>query len=161
MPLSDGDPASDDDTWFRVITDEEYLRADGRLKNRAFTGKAIAPPKGEREWQHELSGRLLSFALNVETEAKEFCTSVQKDFAGVMYSAVAALRFAIGKVTTDVRYTPLESDKAHADFVSFKSTEEDLPAIRDKLQELVRALKPTQLGSLGGQEGAASPEKPA
>ena len=85
MPLSDGDPASDDDTWFRVITDEEYLRADGRLKNRAFTGKAIAPPKGEREWQHELSGRLLSFALNVETEAKEFCTSVQRGSRGHVF----------------------------------------------------------------------------
>ena len=121
--------------------------ADGRLKSSAFTGKAISRHVGNREWAHELSGRLLSLAGDVEVEAKEFCTNVQKEFAGVMYSAVAALRFTLDKITTDVRYTPLNRDRAHSDFVTFKSIDEDLPAIRDKLQEIVKPLKAGQLAT--------------
>ncbi|MFZ5693534.1 MAG: hypothetical protein ACOY5F_20050 [Pseudomonadota bacterium] len=160
MKLSEGDAADADDVWYRIITDKKYLRADGRLRSSAFTGKAIAPPRGKRDWNHELSGRLLSLAGDVSSHAKAFCVANSKLFVGVMHSQVDKLRFEIGAVTSDVRYTPRPDDEAHADFVTYNSTEDDLPDIRDRLQEIVRVLNPTELNKLEAkrQTSDASPQ---
>jgi hypothetical protein len=156
MPLSDGDPADNDDTWFRVLTDKRYVYADGRLHNKAFTGKAIARPKPEknRDWTHEISGRLLSLVGDVGKEANEFCdamtnaTGRPKDFSGIAHSVVSALRTQYGHVSIDVCYTPLDHDKAHADIAFYKSIDDDKEMLIDWLQTVLKAIRPDQLAAL-------------
>src|SRR5215216_1257964 len=61
MPPKDGEPADADDIWLRNVTDKKHVRADGKPTSNAFTGRAISPRAKGRPWDHELSGRLLSF----------------------------------------------------------------------------------------------------
>ena len=150
MLLADGDPAHSCDTWSRVITDRKYFLKEGRLHNRAFTGRAIAPPKKERPWSHELSGRLLSLIINLHQEARLFCQQHNKPFEGIMYKDVLSLRRTLEDgINSDVRYTPLDHDAAHSDFVAFScSTEADLQSLRDFLQETVKAIRPENTASV-------------
>ncbi len=130
MPLSDGDPAQDGDVWFRVATNESHIRK-GCVHHSAFGGNAIAPPAKEknRPCTRELSGRLRSLAGNVEEEARAFCDAQSQrgggiKFSGVMYVHVAKAKLTYeNKITTAVHFTPLDRDKAHADF-TFKGWNE-------------------------------------
>jgi hypothetical protein len=151
MPLSDGDPADIDDTWFRVLTNKHHLYADGRLHHNAFTGKtAIARPgqKENREWAHELSGRLLSLAGDVGIEAKEFCEKQQRDYVGIAHAIISALRTQHQHVRIDVCYTPHDNDKAHADIAFYNSADDDKEMLIDWLQTVLKALRPDELAAL-------------
>jgi len=64
MPILEGEPANDRDIWFRVLTDDGYIRK-GKIHPHAFKGNAIAHPKQPRAWDHELSGRLRSLAKDI------------------------------------------------------------------------------------------------
>jgi hypothetical protein len=150
MALSDGDLADARDTWSRIITDPTYWKKDGTMHNRAFTGKAIAPPLENRSWSHELSGRLLSLIASLKQESEDICLQKSRPFEGIMYREVAALCAMIdGDIKADVRYTPIANqDRAHSDFVTYNTVEAHRQAIRDFLQETVRALKPANIAHL-------------
>jgi len=151
MHLADGDPAHSCDTWSRVITNPKHWRKDGSgLHNQAFTGRAaIAPPEQERPWSHELSGRLLSLTTNLHQEAQLFCQQLDRPFEGIMYKDVLSLRTTLDIGTeTDVRYTPLDRDVAHSDFVAYKCSEAELQSLRDFLQDAVKAKKPEDVATI-------------
>jgi hypothetical protein len=157
MPLSDGDAAAEGDVWFRVLTEESYIRK-GRIHHSAFTGKATIArphPAKSRSWSHELSGRLRSrSADDILPAAIAYCQEVsrraerKKEFAGVMFTRVADARKSFGKITIDVHYTPLEADLSHADFTFTGSTDADIPDLVNKLPDLVTGLHPSQLALL-------------
>jgi hypothetical protein len=154
MALVDGDPAATWDVWTRVITSDDYWTKDGKLHNRAFSGRAFAPPDGSRAWTVELSGRLLSIIGDLESESRDFCANLGRNFSGIMFEHVGNLRGEVGGFPVDVIYTPFEEvggngDKAHADFVIFRATDKaDITAVRDWLQDLVRCVKPEQLATV-------------
>jgi hypothetical protein len=149
MPLSDGDPAESWDVWMRVITNGNYWKKDGTLHNSAFKGKgALSTSEESRPWSHELSGRLLSLINDVQQESADFCRAHNKDFHGIMYQTVENLRAEVHGFPTDVRYTPKSTDPAHGDFVTFNTTDADLPAIRDWLQDFIKALKPDNVAAI-------------
>src|ERR1700730_17959612 len=161
MPLSDGDAAAEGDVWFRVLTEESYIRK-GRIHHSAFTGKAIAKrdPTKSRSWSHELSGRLRSrSAEDILPAAIAYCEEVsrrakqKKEFAGVMFTRVSDARKRFGKITTDIHYTPLEADHSHADFTFTGSTDADIRDLVNKLPELVTGLHPSQLALLPRADG--------
>jgi hypothetical protein len=138
MPPNAGDPADGWDIWLRNITDKNHIRSDGKLRNNVFTGRAIASSNQARPWDHELSGRLLSLTNDAESEGRQYCKNRGRPFMGIMYASVQTLRALVGAIRTDVRYTPIQNvDLAHADFVTFGSTDEILFKIRDWLQEAV------------------------
>jgi hypothetical protein len=126
MSLSDGDPASDGDIWFRVVTSQDHIRR-GRVHHSAFTGNAITAPERtkNRPWARELSGRLRSLVGNVEQEAIAYCREMtaqgggEKSFHGVIYARVEKLKLTYEydhSIKTAACYTPLGRDPAHADF---------------------------------------------
>jgi len=67
-----------------------------------------------------------------------------------MYKDVLSLRVTLEEgIDSDVRYTPLDYDNAHSDFVAFRcSTEADRQSLRDFLQETVKAIKPENTASV-------------
>jgi hypothetical protein len=67
-----------------------------------------------------------------------------------MYKDVLSLRRTLEDgIDSDVRYTPLDHDAAHSDFVAFScSTEADLQSLRDFLQETVKAIRPENTASV-------------
>lgn len=143
MPPNDGEPADADDIWLRNVTDKKHVRADGRPTSNAFSGRAISPRAPGRPWDHELSGRLLSLTQNFEAEARKYCADRGKPFIGVMYAKVERIRRETNGVTTNVYYTPINDvDLAHADLTMAGSNDDNLGAIRDWLQEVLRVSKP-------------------
>jgi hypothetical protein len=141
MPIADGEPADDGDVWFRVLTEDGYIRK-GKLHPHAFKGRAIAPPDNtkKRLWSHELSGQLRSLTTDVNAEAQAYCdqisriTKQQKTFSGVMYCSIPDARQTFhSKVSTQVYYTPQPAKKAHADFTFTESADAD-EAFLDKLR---------------------------
>jgi hypothetical protein len=145
MSLKAGDPADESDVWLRVVTNENYWKADGTLHNKAFGGGAFSPSK-DLPWRHELSGRLLSLIKNLEQECIDFCG---QKFAGVMFQTVVNLRSKGSGFSTDVYYTPTERDEAHSDFVIFGiEDKDDIFQVRDWLQDFVQYVKPQRLAAV-------------
>jgi hypothetical protein len=148
MPPQPGAPADLTDVWLRVLTSADYWKkSDGTLHNSAFSGSAIAPPTDQRPWTLEMSGRLLSFVRNLEEESITFCTP-PRVFAGLMYQTVENLRsggnsFHVNTgCPTDVIYTPIGGDGAHADLVAYGPTHANRYLIRDWLQEFIQCIRP-------------------
>lgn len=143
MPPKDGEPADADDVWLRNVTDKKHVRADGKPTSNAFTGRAISPRAPGRPWDHELSGRLLSFTKDFEAEGRRYCKDRQKPFIGVLYATVECIRREANGIKTDVHYTPIPGvDEAHGDLTIAGTTDDNLGAIRDWLQEVLRVSKP-------------------
>ena len=127
MALSDGEPASDGDVWFRIATHKDYIK-NGRVQHGAFGGNSIAAPSSEkrRAWDRELSGQLRSHAgsvSNIVSHAEQFCSEQTargggtKVFHGVMYSRVADIKKTYkSSIVSGVHFTPKPpSDAAHSD----------------------------------------------
>lgn len=162
MPIADGDPADDGDIWFRVLTedDNKYIRK-GKIHPNAFKGKnAIATPDQHknRPWDHELSGRLRSLTNDVIAEANAYCeemtsrTGQTKKFGGVMFCSVPEARQTFeNTITTRVHYTPLSTDRAHADLTftgSANAAEQVFDNLRLWLCDVVIGLHPAQIEKL-------------
>jgi hypothetical protein len=172
MSLMDGDPAPDGDIWFRIATQKDHI-VKGRVHHAAFGGKAISPPAPEKgPWTRELSGRLRSRAgslEDIEHDAKAYCAAQTalgggtKTFNGVIFARVAdAKRTYETVLTTDVHFTPLQDDAAHADLTFYgwlanESKEEMLPFLL-WLSAMLQGLHPAQLRLL---PDAHIPPKPA
>lgn len=127
MSLSDGDPAPDGDIWFRIVTQQDHIKR-GRVHHSAWGGNAISEPSPEkaRPWSREASGRLRSRAgslENIERDANVFCQTAlggSKTFYGVIYARVADAKLSFESIlTTDIHFTPLTSDTAHADLTFY------------------------------------------
>ena len=143
MPPKDGEPADPDDVWLRNVTDKKHVRADGKPTSNAFTGRAISPRAEGRPWDHELSGRLLSFTMDFEAEGRKYCEDRNKSFIGVLYAKVERVRCEANGIKTDVYYTPIpDVDEAHGDLTMAGTTDDNLGAVRDWLQEVLRVSKP-------------------
>ena len=127
MALSDGDPARGGDVWFRIATRKEHI-VRGRVHHSAFGGNAISVPAPirQRPWTREASGRLRSLAGSLEDiqkNAEAFCAEETvrgggtKTFSGVLYGRVNQIQLAYENIlTTNVHFSPLSRDDAHADF---------------------------------------------
>jgi hypothetical protein len=154
MTLSDGDPADNNDIWFRVVTQKDHIK-NGRVHHGAFTGRAIASPNPckNRSWQRELSGRLRSRAGTVNEitrHAEAYCAENTrpggntKTFHGLIYSRVANIKLSYkDKIRLGAHFTPLPNDQAHADltFTGWHSDTKDdrdefILWLSDKLQAL-------------------------
>lgn len=156
MAVEPDQPADVSDVWMRVLTSEDYWKkSDGSLHNNAFGGKAIAPPEDKRDWSLELSGRLLSFVVNVRAESEAFC-SPPRVFVGLMYQTVENLRSngeSFHRNTgcqTDVIYTPKAYDIAHSDLVAYGPTQENRFLIRDWLQDFIQYVRPDNCDIIEG-----------
>lgn len=123
MQLSDGDPARHGDVWLRVITNERYITKNG-LHYAALKG-ALKPPKADRPWTLEASGRLRSLCGTPEeiaAHAADYCQKLNggQKFLGMMFASVGTLndKFAPDH-STSVHYTPITQgkfeDAAHTD----------------------------------------------
>jgi hypothetical protein len=156
MPIADGEPAAADDVWFRVLTDDSYIKK-GKLHPHAFKGKAIAPPDDAktRPWSHELSGALRSLTTDVIAAARAYCEEMtraaghKKIFSGVMYCTIPEARQTFEEmIMTQVHYTPESLNKAHADFTFTGSsgiTEDVFDRLRLWLCEILTGLHPAQM----------------
>lgn len=147
MAVKPGEPAEASDVWMRVLTDKSSWEKSGSVHNKAFTGKAVAPPMEPREWTLEFSGRLLSLVADVEKESAAFCRAPMT-FSGVIFQTVENLRSdgnSFHKSTgcrTDVIYTPKNDDKAHADLVAFGPSIEHRYLMREWLQDFIQYAAP-------------------
>lgn len=160
MALSDGEPASGGDVWFRIATHKDYIK-NGRVQHGAFGGNAIAAPGGQkrRPWDRELSGRLRSLAgtvSDIATHAEQFCADQTargggtKVFHGVMYSRVVDIKNTYkNAIVSNVHFTPNPpSDPAHSDltFTSWDiNTRPELEEFTIWLSDYLHALYPAQL----------------
>jgi hypothetical protein len=139
MTLKPGQPANPADVWMRVLTNPQHVTRDGKVHNKAFTGKAIAPPTEQKPYSLEFSGRLLSLITDVEKESAAFCTP-PRQYSGVMYQYVEKIRndgtSGHPPCPFNVIYTP-NNDAAHADVVAYGPTVESKYVLRDWLQEHV------------------------
>ena len=161
MPIVEGDTADDGDIRFRVLTDDDnkYIRK-GKIDPNAFKGRnaIVAPdPQKNRPWDHELSGRLRSLANDVVAEAIAYCeemtrrTSQTKRFGGVMFCSVPEARKEFENIGVCVHYTPLLTDKAHADLTfngSANADEQVFDKVRLWLCDVVTGLYPAQIERL-------------
>ena len=143
--MNEGDPADLSDVWLRILTSRKYVTKGVQVHNRAFGGKAIAPPAESKPYSLEISGRLLSFVKDVEKESREFCKPNQ-EYSGVIYQVVKEIRndgaSANPGFRTDVFFTPKPHDCAHADVAAFGPTIEECYLLRDWLQDIIRYAPP-------------------
>jgi len=143
MALKPCDPAEAGDVWLRVITNKKYWRDDGTIHNGAFAGKGGFAHVDDHPWTHDLSGRLLSLVKDLGKDCINFCG---ERYAGVMFQNVETLRSENSGWPTDVIYTPLERDPAHADFVAFNvGNDLDYFQVRDWLQDIIQYVKPEKV----------------
>jgi hypothetical protein len=139
MALKPGQPAHQADVWMRVVTNAQHVTRAGKVHNKAFSGKAIAPPTEQKPYSLQFSGRLLSLTKDVERESTAFCTP-PRQYIGVMYSYVEKIRndgtSGHPPCAFDVIYTP-NDDTAHADVVAYGPTVDNKYVLRDWLQEFI------------------------
>lgn len=142
-----------DDVWLRVITDRRWLNSDGSLSEQALKKRALAPPlDSSKLWSHELSGRALSHAGDVQRNGEFFVDVVRNLqkypnknllFVGVAAAKVENLRPLCGGVKSDLLFSPVMDlynpffDEAHSDFIVYAANEDALDEVRTNLQEVL------------------------
>lgn len=174
-----GDPAPDQECWFRALTNETHVTRDGRLHYQALKGLGAISPSIGQAWSHELSGRAVSLAgsaADIAAHAEERVRQIRQKYidsgkpvpskiklAGFAYGKAAELRTSIeGHIATDVLYTPdPASNVAHSDFVTYQTiTDSDLALVRDFLLKTLRVVEPNSvtvlIASCGSPTAAAS-----
>jgi hypothetical protein len=156
--ISDGEPASDGDVWFRILNNKEYI-VRGNLHYNAIKGqirKTLA--EDGRPWQYEMSGRIRSIAGTVEQikeHAVEYCKKQNRSFHGVALSKCKGLSIDFEGIKSVVHFTPIKEEKyadpAHADLAFFGKTIEPYSEEEERLllllQKKLSALYPEQMES--------------
>lgn len=146
--MKDGDRATDTDCWLRNLMNESHAPR-GKIHHSALKGQMTSPdPVPKRFWSHELSGRLLSEAKDIQAEGDSHCarrnaTLISQNrvvpakfrFIGVAAASVSVLRQPNDITAADVIFTPNQVDEAHADFVALRASDADIPALLDWLQD--------------------------
>ena len=146
-----------DDVWLRVVTDARWVNTDGSLSEQALKKKALAPPLDpNKPWSHELSGRSLSHAKDVQKNGVFFVDVVRNKqrnpnkhlrFVGVAAATVGDLRPLCARLKSELVFSPVMEvynpffDEAHSDFVVYAANEDSLDEVRTSLQELLILVK--------------------
>lgn len=146
-------PVPDAECWFRTITNSGHLNKDGSLNLQGLKGafSASAAPG----FAQEMSGQLVSqLTLDEIVAAAEQKISAIREkltrdgktvpskiqFTGIVCATAAVLRRPYAhQQPTDVLYTPLPNDKAHADFVTAGDVEETKAEITRRLVTIYRS----------------------
>lgn len=119
-------PADDQDTWYRHVLISGHIKKNGEPHFNFF--KAFSPPKQNRHWAMEISGRMLSKSFDVREMAENAAAELQANlmvsgntqkasFRGVVYSKVKNIRSATVQCF-DVFEEPTNDDGAHANLTS-------------------------------------------
>jgi hypothetical protein len=160
--LAEGDAVPGDENWFRVLVFETFINSD-RVAEGALKKGAIRDSQN-RGWQHELSGRRSSLAgganeidgdavgyIAIARQQKEregTRPSPEFGYRGIAYATAGELRGDItADIQADVIHTPIENpdpfqDEAHADFVTFNSTDDHFDEIITWLQTKLKISRP-------------------
>jgi hypothetical protein len=161
IKLTPNSSVPDCECWYRVLTNKDHVTKDGRVHNQALKSRAFIQSTN-RPWAHELSGRLSSLVQNIEKEAQEAAESARRGFVDrglpvpskVCFSGVACARAVELRASqdvnlpTDVVYTPLSTDNAHADFVTYATvSDDDLHPVRAWLKGNLRVIRPEDIGA--------------
>jgi hypothetical protein len=164
----------DQECWYRVLTNEDYITRHGTVHYQA-SKKGAFRRSTQKPWAHELSGRLSSLVTDILGEAEAAVTIARSGFTrrgqpiprkicfvGVACATASKLRAGNEiAITTDVVYTPLDTDNAHSDFVTYGTmADEELDPVRDWLREGLRVIRPqdveARVASCGAIPGPAT-----
>ena len=144
-----------------MLTNSSHVTRDGTVHYQALKGGVFEAPD-QKPWAHELSGRITSLVVDIVGEAEARvgeirATYIQKKksvprkirFAGVACATASELRApTMPTITTDVVYSPLPEDAAHANFVTYQTiSNEDLNPVRNWLKETLRVIKPQDINA--------------
>jgi hypothetical protein len=159
--LSDGDPAADEDCWFRFVTDARWITADNIISEQALK---CYTPDVPRPWAHEWSGRLNSLTTDVGADGNAYVEAIRSrqakpnknlQFVGTAFNSPRNLRGTIGQkhIRTGIFHTPIDppdrfASPAHADFVTVDSHDDDLDEIRTWLQERLKVLRVSRISEM-------------
>ena len=164
MAFSIDQPLPDGECWFRCLTNTGHVTSAGTIHHSALKGQ-FSPSQG-KQWAHELSGLVVSLMGDVpqiETHAHARIAEIRKklidkgkpvphaiQFAGVASATTDELRAtAPDRARTDVVYTPLDHNPAHADVVTYQTTSETtLDPVRYWLVTILRVTPATELSLL-------------
>jgi hypothetical protein len=158
-------PLPDGECWFRCLTNMDHVTSAGTVHHAALKGKGAFSPSQGKKWAHELSGSVVSLmggVSQIETNAHARIAEIRKklmdegkpvpraiQFAGIASATAAELRAtALDRARTDVVYTPLDHNPAHADVVTYQTTSDTLDPVRDWLMTILRVTYATNLSLL-------------
>jgi hypothetical protein len=175
--VTNGEAATDDECWFRVITNANWVNADGTISEQALKGNAFRVPNNDRPWSRELSGRLLSLVADLARDGAEFVEKTRKlqrkpskhlVFAGVLCGTRKNLRGLVHhQMRTDVIHTPISppdewADHAHSDFVVFDCIHEVfLDEVRTFIQDQTKVVvRPKSVAALSALCAVSGPTPP-
>ena len=159
--LTPENPVPDNECWYRLLTNRDFVTRDGTVHYQALKGKAFRS-SDQKPWAHELSGRIASLVKDIVVEAESQIKRIQQGFAhrnqpipskirfvGIACATASDLRSISTQVfATDVIYTPLPTDSAHSDFVTYETnSNEDLDPVRFLLMETLNVIEPNEIGS--------------
>lgn len=166
-------PIPDRECWYRLLTNRDHVTRDDTVHYQALKGGAFQPPEQGKPWAHELSGRLSSIVADICAEAEAEVERIRHRFlergrnapskirfVGVACAAGLELRTKIEAVSTDVVYSPLSTDAAHSNFVTYQTiSNEDLDPVRNWLMKTLRVINPQcidiQISSCGRPPSSA------
>jgi hypothetical protein len=155
-------PLPDGECWFRCLTNKDHVTSAGTVHYQALKG-ALSASQG-KQWAHELSGLVVSLmggAPQIETHAHAHIAEIRRryvergqtipskiQFAGVASATTDELRATVPeRARTDVIYTPLEHP-AHADVVTYQTTDDTLGSVRHWLMTVLRVTSPIDFSLL-------------
>ena len=155
-------PLQDGECWFRCLTNKDHVTSAGTVHYQALKGAFST--SAEKTWAHELSGSvgsLMGGVSQIEIFARTRIAGIRKNFlergqiipskiqfVGVASATAAELRATVpDRAKTDVIYTPLEHP-AHADVVTYQTTNDTLDPVRYWLMTILRVTYATNLSLL-------------
>jgi hypothetical protein len=165
VPIVEGQPAPDQECWFRVLTNTDYRTTSGRVHHSAISKTQFARSRRPLLYDHEVSGRLVSLAgtadeIKAEGEARAakarraFIDRGQAVPSKIMFfgagcATVVELRPDIDpRIKANVFYTRGPTDNAHADFVTHGSVDADHKTVATTLANRLRYIAPDKLDTL-------------
>jgi hypothetical protein len=163
MAFIEDHPIPDQECWFRILTNTDHVTSSGTLHYQALKGTQFSQSHG-KPWAHELSGlvvslmggipdierrgesRIASIHNNLTAQGKKIPSKIH--FIGVASAGATELRaIPSGLPQTDVVYTPI-NDPAHADVVTYQTTDATLDPVRNWLLTVLRVTPSTNLALL-------------
>jgi hypothetical protein len=158
-------PLPDGACWFRIITNSKHITRDKTLHPQALKRGQFTPPSPPKAWSHELSGAARCF-FSTAPELEQYCENFVRGirdrliasgkpvpsavkFAGAICRDASDLRFQVGNTRADTAHTPYDHDPAHADFVSFGTTDDlSLVPVELELRKRLRLIFPAEVQML-------------
>lgn len=160
--MAEGDILPPEESWYRILTRDEYVASGAHISEAALKAGAISVnSNGARAWSHEVSGRRSSMcgrAKDIDDHGIKFVADINQrridrgqkynpliKYAGIAYATAGDLQgstLVVG-VTTNVVHTPIAlQDDAHTDFVVFGANDTHMDELRTFLQDRLIVSKP-------------------